>query len=117
MNSKLYAEKLGLVCPVCGSSHINSEDSIEADSGCAWQYVYCEDCDARWQDVYALTGYDNLVVPHGSNQYMIEFFNGCSAVPSYEQYSGNTPKQAIAKLKHDFPLANIQNVALVIYCD
>ena len=114
MNSKLYVEQQGLACPVCGSHHVNSEGQLEADSGCAWQAIYCEDCDARWQDVYALTGYDNLVIPHGSNQYLIEFFNGSSAVPSYEQYTGNTPQQAIAKLKKDYPLANIQNVGLVV---
>ena len=115
MNSQqLYVEKLGLVCPNCGSPHINSEDGIDADGGCAWQNVYCEDCDARWQDVYTLTGYDNLVVPNGKNVYLIEFLADKDAFHETRKYNGNNPEQAIIKLKKHFPLAIIQNVALIV---
>ena len=65
MSKEVYVKNQGLQCPNCGSPHINTEDHIQADSGCAWQQVYCEDCDAKWQDVYTLVGYDNLIVPEG----------------------------------------------------
>ena len=117
MNSKEYAQNQGYQCPVCGSPHINGEGQLEADTGVAWQDCFCEDCDARWQDVYALTGYDNLVTPVGKNRYIIEFFNGSEACSSHEQFTGNTPQHAIALLKRDFPLATVQNVALVIDWD
>ena len=113
MNSEEYAKNRGVVCPQCGSEHLNAEGQLEADFGVAWQNCFCEDCDARWQDVYELTGYDSLVTPAGKNRYIIEFFNGSEGA-RHEQYNGNTPHHAIASLKRDFPSATIQNLALVI---
>ena len=60
MNSKEYAKNRGMVCPNCGSEHICGEGSLEADFGEAEQQCYCDDCDARWKDVYKLTGYEFL---------------------------------------------------------
>lgn len=54
-----YAENHGAFCPVCQSNDIEGE-SFEVDAHSAWQRVRCLSCDAQWNDVYKLTGYDNL---------------------------------------------------------
>jgi hypothetical protein len=46
-------------CPVCQGGTLSGEP-IEIDGRHAWQDVYCQDCEATWQDWYVLQGYDNL---------------------------------------------------------
>lgn len=55
-----YVEKGGSICPSCGSANICTTSSMEVDGGSAWQNCKCNDCDAEWNDVYSLKGYDNL---------------------------------------------------------
>ena len=55
-----YVEKGGSICPSCGSTNICTTSSIEVDGGSAWQNCKCNGCDAEWNDVYSLKGYDNL---------------------------------------------------------
>lgn len=59
MNNLKYVEKFGLCCPACESKNLDS-GSIQAEAGVAWQNVWCNDCNAKWQDVYSLTGYESL---------------------------------------------------------
>jgi len=33
---------------------------VETDDGSAWQEMICFECNATWQDIYKLVGYDNL---------------------------------------------------------
>ena len=40
--------------------YLHHIDHVEIDNGSAWQEVKCDSCKATWQDVYKLTGYDNL---------------------------------------------------------
>ena len=50
-------------CPSCDSIDITSVDDVETDSNSAWQNIECNSCKVTWQDVYKLTGYDNLTKP------------------------------------------------------
>lgn len=58
LTQKEYIEKLGIQCPFCKSTntHINDTDY---DAGTISQDIECDDCNATWQHVYTLTGYDN----------------------------------------------------------
>ena len=58
MTNEEYVEAGGCKCPKCGSSDI-SGDSIEVDSGGAYQEVGCSECGHSWRDVYTLVGYEN----------------------------------------------------------
>lgn len=55
-----YIKTSGQQCPDCNSYEITSIDNVEIDNGSAWQQIHCNLCQATWQDVYTLTGYDNL---------------------------------------------------------
>jgi len=55
-----YIKTSGLQCPSCGAYEVTSIDHVETDSGSAWQEVNCDSCKSTWQDIYTLTGYDNL---------------------------------------------------------
>lgn len=60
MTQKEYVSIGGSKCPHCSSSNILTDNGIQADAGHAWQDVSCDDCGATWQDIWLLTGYDNL---------------------------------------------------------
>ena len=60
INNYNYVKTSGQQCPSCESYEITSLDHVEIDNGSAWQEVKCDSCKATWQDVYKLTGYDNL---------------------------------------------------------
>jgi transcription elongation factor Elf1 len=51
-------------CPFCGESDIEGS-SVEIDSGGAWQNIDCNNCGAKWQDVYTLTDIIVTHEPHG----------------------------------------------------
>lgn len=57
-----YAEAHGAFCPACQSSDIEG-GTFEADNNYAWRRVKCLRCGASWNDVYKLTGYNNLMLP------------------------------------------------------
>lgn len=44
-------------CPVCRSTHI-AGGHVDISGGSAVQTVVCNDCDASWDDVYSLTGFN-----------------------------------------------------------
>jgi len=62
ITSKEYVKQGGVVCPNCGSHDICGE-SIEVNSGGAFQTISCNDCEAVWVDNYKLTGYSELDIP------------------------------------------------------
>lgn len=51
---KAYLEK-SYKCPFCHSPDIEGQ-SLEVDSGHAWQPVSCVSCGRRWNDLYDLVG-------------------------------------------------------------
>ena len=56
---KKHVEECGSLCPACGSSNL-SGNSVQVESGVAWQGVECDDCKASWNDVFKLIGYEEL---------------------------------------------------------
>lgn len=56
---QIYVQKGGSCCPFCGSDQIEGS-SIDVDGGHALQKVGCNDCDAEWNDVYRLSGYEEI---------------------------------------------------------
>jgi hypothetical protein len=46
-------------CPRCGSGDING-GFIEVDGAGASQEVSCNDCNAKWIDLYKLVGYQKV---------------------------------------------------------
>ena len=59
MTTKEYMDNGACKCPVCHSEDIEG-GSVEIDAGQAWQPMACNDCTATWNDVYKLTGFDEL---------------------------------------------------------
>lgn len=58
MTKEEYISIGGSKCPCCSSSNIQTDDGIQVDGGHAWQDIYCDDCDARWQDIWVLAGFE-----------------------------------------------------------
>jgi len=58
-DDKKHVACQGQKCPKCGSEAI-SGDEITIDTGHAIQEMGCGDCDATWNDVYALIGFTGL---------------------------------------------------------
>ena len=56
MTLEEYGKTGGLKCPFCKSENITG-GAWSADFGAAWQEVHCEACGKDWNDLYALTGY------------------------------------------------------------
>ena len=52
----------GKYCPNCQSESIVAGPA-EVDGKMAYTEVECEECHATWQEVFTLTGIDNLNVP------------------------------------------------------
>ena len=51
--AKKYLEQGGLVCPFCGSQHIEAGSMI-FEAGGITQRIFCHACNERWTDVYKL---------------------------------------------------------------
>jgi len=60
LTNEKYVAHGALICPSCESMNIES-GAVENDCATAWASVKCHDCGATWDDVYALTGYENLI--------------------------------------------------------
>jgi len=60
--SEEYTENHSGECPMCGSTEIKGGSiDIEGHNPTrSFQEVMCLNCNAHWQDVYELTGYDLL---------------------------------------------------------
>jgi hypothetical protein len=56
---EMYVDSMGLRCPHCGSEAISGGE-INIDAGVASQEVECDECNARWHDLYTLTGYATI---------------------------------------------------------
>ena len=55
-----YVRHLGQRCPTCGAYRVVATRLVETDDASAWQEMICFECNATWQDIYKLVGYDNL---------------------------------------------------------
>lgn len=62
-----YRDSGGVRCPNCGSENIEGQ-GVEVDQGSCYQPCGCNDCDAEWNDVYQLLGYDDLEVPNAEEE-------------------------------------------------
>jgi hypothetical protein len=63
IGNEAYIFKYGQICPNCESDHIETLDSVTIDPPhYATQAVMCSSCDATWDDIYNLTGYENLEI-------------------------------------------------------
>lgn len=60
----MYAEHNGAFCPMCLSSNVIGQPMEITEQG-AEQKVSCDDCDAKWVDLFKLTGYAGLEVVNG----------------------------------------------------
>ena len=60
LTNEEFISKVGLVCPACSKSDISSMDSVQIDDGFCWQEIECHTCEATWQEIYNLVGFDNL---------------------------------------------------------
>lgn len=60
MTDEQYLQDSGK-CPNCGSHDI-SGGPVDIDGPSASQEVTCDECDAAWNDLYALVGYSDLEV-------------------------------------------------------
>lgn len=58
MTNDQYIEEGGNRCPACNSGNISAESMFESDSAGGWRKVVCYDCNARWNDIYVLVGYE-----------------------------------------------------------
>lgn len=65
MSDEYYVQKAGLCCPVCRSSNIGAHAIHQAEARTAWQEVRCNACGSTWNDIYNLTGFDDLEVGNG----------------------------------------------------
>jgi len=55
-----FISHVGLSCPACEKYELEATESVQVDDGIAWQGMECTACNATWQDLYNLVGYDNL---------------------------------------------------------
>lgn len=62
-SSVQYCAEGGNMCPNCGSEDIEAQSGSDFDGDSCSKPVMCNSCHATWDDVYVLSGYDNLQVP------------------------------------------------------
>jgi len=60
-----YLREEGMMCPICESDDIASQDSTEFDGITAWQDVKCNNCEAEWSDIFYLRGIEIHSYPDG----------------------------------------------------
>ena len=61
LTSEEYVMHEGCRCPNCGKEDgVESNSRVQTDASIAWQECYCTKCGAEWNDLYDLTGYDEL---------------------------------------------------------
>jgi len=63
MSAAAYVAIGGSKCPVCGSPEIEGTGGVDMDGSTASNPVVCLSCNAGWDDVYTLSGYNELEVP------------------------------------------------------
>ena len=63
MDNKEYVESLGFHCPNCHSTNVTASD-IDLYGCCsATRVCECLDCGAYWDEVWGITGFENLQTP------------------------------------------------------
>jgi len=62
-----YAAQGGGACPICHSGDLSGH-SFDSEGAFVWQNVDCLDCQASFQDVYMLKGYDYLELPEPAKE-------------------------------------------------
>lgn len=62
LSQKAYVKSKGIICPHCKGNSV-SVDHPEVDGQIVFVGVECPECSSTWEDVYELTGYDNLETP------------------------------------------------------
>ena len=60
-----YLLHKGLHCPFCDSEDISASEGMEQDGPTASQRIHCDTCDKQWDDLFTLTGFDDLF-DHGA---------------------------------------------------
>lgn len=63
MTSDEYFVRGGSLCPNCGSKNMEGTGKSNTDDTWHSEGILCLDCKATWDDIYDLSGYDNLQVP------------------------------------------------------
>jgi hypothetical protein len=58
---KKYLKDKGAICPFCGSHEIEASSFEVEENGTASQRVYCNGCDRSWDDLYTLTGAEEIL--------------------------------------------------------
>jgi len=53
----------GLRCPNCDSSEIQAGQFQDSSGSTGYRDCSCDACHADWQEIFEITGYDNLDVP------------------------------------------------------
>jgi len=66
MTDEEHLQHTGTRCPYCRSDEIEGYE-LNFKSGTISQEIICLNCDARWYDVYRLTGYEE-VTPKGEGR-------------------------------------------------
>jgi hypothetical protein len=49
-----YLKHGGTHCPYCDGQDFEG-GQVQLDAGCAWQELFCNDCEKEWADIYSLT--------------------------------------------------------------
>lgn len=62
MTPEDYVVNQGNFCPHCDSNDLEG-GKFDVDTNRAWQAITCLSCEATWNDVYHLVGYDDLERP------------------------------------------------------
>lgn len=55
-----YLKRGGSRCPVCNSDQLEGDGPYNADGDYAWHRIKCLRCDSTWNDIYKLSGFDDL---------------------------------------------------------
>ena len=67
MTETEYVKSEGTKCPACHGANITGF-SVNTGGGGASQEMSCDDCDAEWNDVYTLVGYNELELDTNQEQ-------------------------------------------------
>jgi len=58
---KKYLESKGAICPFCNSNDVEAFGFEVEENGTASQAVHCNGCDRSWDDLYTLTGAEEIL--------------------------------------------------------
>ena len=61
LTTEQYVQRGGNICPVCLSDQTEGDSYSVVGAACI-QECHCNNCGAGWEDVYQLSGYQELEV-------------------------------------------------------